>query len=187
MTTGINTVLEVLEEYGYERLPRPLTVAGTELDFEAAARGTGVSHDLVVVATSDAPRPRLLRLVTGLTRALDQSESRRPVSLVLLGEIASAERVELERHARVLRIESANPDHDEVRQGVAVLLPLALPLVASRGRDPLEEVLVALGGSATAEHLSLVQAARGGEDEVRASLQRFVDSAVQGDEGGSTS
>jgi len=187
MTSGISTVLEVLEDGGYERLPKPLAVASTEFDFEAAARGTGVSHDLVVVATSQASRPRLLRLVAGLARALDQIESRRPVSLVLLGEIASAERAELERHARVLLIESENPDHDEVRQGVAVLLPLALPSAASRGRDPLEEVLAALGGSATAEHLSLVQAARGGEDEVRASLQRFVDSAVQGDEDGSTS
>ena len=42
----ISDVLAVLESAGFGKLPKPLTVVGTEFDFEAAARGTGTSHDL---------------------------------------------------------------------------------------------------------------------------------------------
>ena len=46
---GVEAVLEVLESAGFERLPKPLVVAGTSFDFDAAVKGTGTSHDLVVV------------------------------------------------------------------------------------------------------------------------------------------
>lgn len=181
MSAGIETVLEVLEEAGFERLPQPLVVAGSTFDFDAAARGTGVSHDLVVVATSTTSSRHLVRLLAGLALTLDQARSRRPVSLVLVGSPPSApDLADLEEHARVLAIEGDDPDPEQVRRGVAILMPLSLPAAGSRGRDPLAEVVTALGSSASTEHHSLIEAARVGPDEVRDSLRRYIDDAATG-------
>lgn len=179
MDSAIDTVLEVLESAGFERLPKPLVVAGATFDFDAAARGTGVSHDLVIVATNPTEPRRLVRLLSGLSRTLDQIQSKRPISLVLMGEALDAAAVgDLEQHARVLTIESADPQPEQVRRAVAVLIPLALPSAGSRGRDPLAEVATALGPALSEEHAVLIEAARIGPDEVRESLRHYIDEAV---------
>lgn len=181
MDSAIETVLAVLESARFERLPKPLVVAGSTFDFDAAARGTGVSHDLVVVATSPTAPRRLVRLLSGLSRTLDQVESRRPVSLVLVGEPLNASDIaDLEEYARVLTIESADPDLEQVRRAVAILTPLALPSAGSRGRDPLAEVATVLGSSVSPEHQALIEAARVGPEEVRDSLRRHINYAAIG-------
>lgn len=174
--TNVQDVLSVLEGSGFERLPKPLTVAGTEFDFDAAARGRHPSHDLVLVATAQVPRLRLQRLVAGLARSLDLAASRRPMSLVLMGEVAASDRIQLERYARVLHIGSATPDVSEIEEAVAVLLPLKLPedeLV--HGSDPVNEVMAALGtAKATSAHIALVKKASDGTDAVREALRRYA-------------
>lgn len=181
MPSAVETVLDVLEAAGFERLPKPLVVAGSMFDFDAAARGTGVSHDLVVVAASPRSHRRLARLLSGLSRTLDQAASRRPVSLVLLDQrLDSSTRADLERHARVLTIESTDPGPEEVHRAVAVLLPLALPSASGQGRDPLAEVAEKLGSSLSKEHQAFLDAARVGPDEVRETLRRYVEAAVSG-------
>lgn len=174
--TSVQDVLVVLEGAGFERLPKPLTVAGTEFDFEAAARGTQPSHDLVLIATDQVPLRRLQRLVAGLARSLDIAASRRPMSLVLVGEVAASDRIELERYARVLPIDSATPDIAEIEQAVAVLLPLTLPAAElMHGSDPINEVLAALGpGRTTADHIALVNAASDGPEGVREALRQYA-------------
>lgn len=172
--TSVQDVLSVLKRSGFEPLPKPLTVAGTEFDFEATARGRHPSHDLVLVATDQIPRLRLQRLVAGLARSLDLAASRRPMSLVLLGNVAASDRIELERYARVLPIGSVAPDIAQIVEAVAVLLPLKLPedeLV--HGSDPVNEVMAALG-AATSAHVALVKAASDGADAVRESLRRYA-------------
>jgi hypothetical protein len=178
-------VLQVLVEAGFERLPTPLVVAGSKFEFEGAVRGTEQSHDLVVVAGPSTPPNRLVRLLSSLGRTLDQAESRRPVSLVLVG--ATPERstmVELERQARVLIVDGDPMDLDGVRRSVAVLMPLVLPSEAVTGREPLEEVSHVLGRRLTPEHRMLIDAARFGSDAVRTALVSFVDGAID-EEGGS--
>lgn len=174
--TSVQEVLSVLENAGFKRLPKPLTVAGTEFDFDAAARGTGNSHDLVLVATGQVPRRRLQRLVAGLARSLDVAASRRPMSLVIIGGVAASDRNELERYVRVLPIASTAPDVAEIEEVVAVLLPLKLPspdLV--HGGDPTNEVMAALGPSKTTpDHMALIEAAADGSDAVREALRRFA-------------
>jgi hypothetical protein len=169
-------VLNVLEQAGFERLPKPLTVVGTEFDFEAAARGTRTSHDLVLVATDQVPHERLRRLVAGLARSLDLAESRRPVSLVLIGGVAASDRMELERYARVLPIESSTPDVAEIEKAVAVLLPLDLPNAeVVHGSNPINEVMSALGPlNATPDHTALIEAAADGPDAVREAFRCYA-------------
>lgn len=174
--SSVHEVVAVLEGAGFERLPKPLTVAGTEFNFEAAARGTRPSHDLVLVATDQVSRTRLLRLVAGLARSLDLAASRRPISLVVIGGVAASDRTELERYARVLPIASAAPDVAEIEAAVAVLLPLKVPdpkLV--HGSDPVNEVMAALGPlKVTPDHIALVEAAADGPDAVRETLRVYA-------------
>ncbi|WP_314645682.1 hypothetical protein [uncultured Microbacterium sp.] len=174
--SSVQDVVSVLERAGFERLPKPLTVVGTEFDFEAAARGTKTSHDLVLVATDDVPGRRLQRLVAGLARSLDLAESRRPVSLVLLGNIAATNRSELERYARVLPIVTPTPSTQEITDALAVLLPLNLtPTELLHGSDPINEVMAVLGPlKATSDRIALVRAASGGADAVREVLRRYA-------------
>jgi len=173
-------VMTVLERGGYQRLPKPLMVAGMEFDFEAAARGTGRSHDLVLVTTDRLPTLRLQRLLAGLARSLDLAQSRRPVTLVIVGELSASDRNELDCHARVLHIEPPDPSEEEVERAIAVLLPLDLPTaVLMHGGDPVDEVLEALGlGPDTSEHIALVRAAIEGADEVREALRSYVNAGV---------
>jgi hypothetical protein len=174
--TAVQDILAVLETAGFERLPKPLTIVGTEFDFEAAARGINNSHDLVLIATDQLPRRRLQRLVAGLARSLDLAASRRPVSLVLLGGVAASDRIELERYARILPIASSNPDVVEIETAVAVLLPLRLPNAdLVHGSDPVNEVMAALGPSKTTpDHIALIRAAADGAEGVREALRRYA-------------
>jgi hypothetical protein len=179
--TSVQDVLTVLAHAGFERLPKPLTIVGTEFDFEAAARGTQTSHDLVLVATDQLPRRRLQRLVAGLARSLDLAASRRPLSLVLIGGVAASERIELERYARVLPIASLTPDVAEIEKAVAVLLPLNLPNAdLVHGSDPVNEVMAALGPlKATLDHIKLIQAAADGPDAVREAFRRYANEGAR--------
>jgi hypothetical protein len=173
---AVQDVVNILEEAGFEPLPKPLTVAGAEFDFEAAARGTHHSHDLVLVATDQIPPLRLQRLVAGLARSLDLAASRRPMSLVLIGEVTAADRNKLERCARVLHIDSTEPDVAEIEAAVAVLLPLNLPTVELvHGSDPVNEVISALGPlRTTSDHIALMRPAADGPEAVREALRRYA-------------
>ena len=86
MATGIDSVLAVLETAGFERLSSPLVVAGSTFDFDAAARGTVYSHESCRRRSNFELASRLVRLLSGLSLMLDQVASRRPITLVLLGE-----------------------------------------------------------------------------------------------------
>ena len=174
--TSFHDVLCVLSDSGFEPLPMPLVVASTEFDFEAVVRGRYPSHDLVLIATNQTPRLRLQRLVAGLARSLDLAASRRPMSLVFLGEIAASDRIELERYARVLPIDSATPDTAQIRAAVAVLLPLQLPAEEIvHGNDPVNEVMAALGpAQTTSAHVALIKSAFDGAGAVREALRRYT-------------
>ena len=182
MPDGVDAVLAVLESAGFERLPKPLVVAGSTFDFDAAVMGTGVSHDLVVIASSTTESRRLVRLLSGLGRTLDQADSAHPVSLVLLGEPPDGHALaDLERHARVLLV-PIDPADKQIRQAVAVLLPLTLPSAAAQGGDPLTEVITMLGSTHSAEHQELIDTAPIGPGAVRESLRRYIDAAIQVDD-----
>lgn len=151
------------------------------MDAETSEDYVGFLHRRDVAVVPEAPQ-RLLRLLSGLSRTLDQFRSRRPVSLVLLGEpLAGPTAADLERHARVLAINSDDPEPDEVRQAVAVLLPLPPAAAEAQGRDPLAEVAEIVGSSLTTEQRELLEAAKAGPEEVRETLRLQVDAAANGE------
>lgn len=177
--TTVESVLQVLADADFERLPKPLVVAGSSFDFDAAVKGTGVSHDLVVLATAGTPARHLVRLLSALSRTLDQVESRRPVTLVLLSDTVDAPTMtSLEQHARVLTIDGDAPDPSQIRRAIAVLLPLELPTQQSAGRPPLTVVAEKIGDTVSGEHMKFLEAAQVGPDKVRDWLRRYVDAAA---------
>ena len=183
MASGVQLVLDELKTVGFAELSMPLQVAGAEFEFEAAAIGTGVSHDLVVVATAATEHQRLVRLTEGLSRALDHAGSTRPVTLIYVGEApALAAQDQFERNARLLLVRDSDPDAALVRRSIAVLMPLVLPTEQEDGKEPIAEVLKALGSEATVEHLDLVRAAEDGTDAVRDALKTYIDELFEDDE-----
>ena len=184
MSRSVNLVLSELEKAGFQRLPKPLVVGGASFDFDAAVTGTGVSHDLVVVGGQDADPDRLIQLLSGLARSLDRLASRRPVSVVLLGsrpEVTTLSK--LENSARVMVIENPEPGSAEIRDAIAVLLPLHLPATTQTATDPLDELVEGLGNAATDEHRKLINAARTGPEAVRETFRTYLDAALEQDNG----
>jgi hypothetical protein len=171
--SGVDTVMAVLEEHGYERRPRPLVVARTKFDFEAAAVGTKRSHDLIIVAGGAIAPSRLQRMVASVARGLDIGESKRPLTLVLVGPVATSAKVEMEEIARVLTV-SADPTRAEVEGALAVLLPLKAVLGGGhRGLDPLDEVRAHLT-KWNQDFDQFLLAARHGQVAVEKALSRYV-------------
>ncbi len=180
MASGVETVLAILVSVGFEPLPKPLVVAGTTFEFDAAVTGTGVSHDLVVVGGKDAEADRLTHLLSGLSLSLDRLGSCRPVSLVLLGPRPDPTLLShLEDHARVMLIESEQPTAEEAREAVAVLLPLHLPSARQVSVDPVEELVGNLGESASDEHRRIIGFANSGSEAVRKALRRYVNMSFE--------
>ena len=127
----VERVVALLQEAGYDRLPQPVEVAGIPFEF-AATLVAKAALDLVLVldTITDTDEPGLRLRVEGLGRALDLVESRRPLTVILVGpEPAPDLQLSLTRVARVLTAGTSG-DEDDLRQGIAVLLPLEPRAVA---------------------------------------------------------
>ncbi|MDE0269366.1 MAG: hypothetical protein OXI96_10135 [Acidimicrobiaceae bacterium] len=177
----VDVVLEGLESAGFQKLPKPLVIGSVAFDFDAAATGTGASHDLVVVGGQATDPPQLVQLLSGLNRSLDRFESRRPVSAIVLGVRPEAATLhELENSARLMLIESLEPTLAEVQAAISVLLPLELPETMWTSFNPLDELLASLGDEATDEHRRLIDAARmGSKKKVRETFRLALDDAIR--------
>lgn len=185
MTPGIETVLEALEEEGFERLPSPLAVAGASFGFDAAVGGTGVSHDLVVIQEGSSDPQALLRMLSGLNRSLDRVGSRRPVTLVVVGARVKRDALAaLENSARVIVVPTDEPSFSDVQEAVAVLLPLRLPVAEHSSADPLSELTSSLHAQLTPDHVALIDAARIDSEAVRATFKEMLESSLPQESGG---
>lgn len=168
-TTPVEHVARVLEMAQFQRMPIPLQIASLKFEVPAAFIGTSPSPDLVVVGDTATQTAReLQRMVEGVGRALDVVRSRRPLTVVLVGpRLESTTLAALSRYARVLPI-GETTDDENLRNWLAVLLPLKLPRpVEARGVDCLEE----LRKSTNAEAQELIDLATLG---AKAVAERFV-------------
>ena len=173
-------VADVLSAAGYRRLPSPLQVAGLSFEVAAAFVGVGHSADLLVVGDMAASGERkVIQQVEGVARALDVMRSHRPLTLVIVGPRPIGKPLEtLSQLGRVLAVEEAT-DPLDLRDRLAVLLPLELPNTLRFDRDlDSKELLNVPDGGFDAE---MIRASKLGEDAVRTHFHASLN-AVLGQE-----
>jgi len=129
-------VADVLVNAGYRRISPPLQVAGLTFEVAAAFVGVGHSADLVVIGDMAADGERkVLQQVEGIARALDVMRSHRPLTIVIVGPRPVGRTLEaLAQVGRILPVEEA-VDPADLRDRLAILLPLKLPATLTAGRD----------------------------------------------------
>ncbi len=156
---------------GYRRLDPPLQIAGLKFDVAAAFVGVGHVADLVVVGDMAAEGERkVAQQIEGIARALDVMRSRRPLTTVIVGPRPVGKVLDaIAQVSRILAVGEAD-DPSELRDGLAILLPLDLPAPQSADRDLGAGEHLVLPDGAIAS--SLVEASALGEEAVRA---RFHD------------
>ncbi len=159
-------VADILVGAGYRRIAAPLQVAGLEFDVAGAFVGGGHSADLVIVGDMAAEGERkVLQQIEGIARALDLMRSRRPLTTVIVGPRPVGKTLEaLAQVGRILPVEEAF-DPAELRDQLAVLLPLELPATLSADRDLGAGETLRLPDDPLAEEL--VEASKMGESAVR--------------------
>jgi hypothetical protein len=134
--TPSERVADILVTSGYRRVSAPLQVAGLTFDVAAAFVGVGHSADLVVIGDMAADGERkVLQQVEGIARALDVVRSRRPLTIVIVGPRPVGKTLEaLAQVGRILPVEEA-VDSSDLRDRLAILLPLELPATLMEDRD----------------------------------------------------
>lgn len=154
--TPVGRVCEALTGAGYQRLTESIEISGLKFSFPAVFVGTGVSSDLIVVVdTAFEKEVRIIQQIEALVRSLDAVQSLRPLSIVVTGPRPTGRQLgALSRLCRVLLAADA-ADEEQLKNALAVLLPLKLPegppeapdvdkllQVHSEQREPLVKALV---------------------------------------------
>jgi hypothetical protein len=126
----IERVIDLLSEAGYRRIDGQVSIASIPFEFDATLVGRG-SLDLVLVVDLIGKKdPAIVRRqIEGMASALDLVQSRRSLTVVLLGPPPPLDVIHrLSKVARVLAVGSpVGPGADaELIDAVAVLLPLKI-------------------------------------------------------------
>lgn len=183
MTTGLpaERVAALLVGAGYRRIDMPLQIAGLTFDIAGAFVGVGHSADLVLVGDMAADGERkVLQQVEGIARALDVMRSHRPLSTIIVGPRPVGKTLEtLAQVGRILAVEEAL-DPAELRDQLAVLLPLEIPATLSADRDLGGEDAFDLPDDPLAE--ALMEASKLGEDAVRDCFHDALNAALADEE-----
>lgn len=183
MTTGLPSerVAALLIGAGYRRIDMPLQVAGLTFDIAGAFVGVGHSADLVLVGDMAADGERkVVQQVEGIARALDVMRSHRPLSTIIVGPRPVGKTLEtLAQVGRILAVEEAL-DPAELRDQLAVLLPLELPATLSADRDLGGEDAFVLPDDPLAE--ALMEISKLGEEAVRDCFHDALNAALADDE-----
>lgn len=169
----VDRVVTLLREASYEPLPQPVAVAGIPFEFSAVLTASSSLDIVAVVDTvTDTDVANIRRRVEGLSRALDLVESRRPLTVVLIGpEPAPELQLALTRVARVL-VAGVPSDERELREAIAVLLPLDVVTVTEMPeswRSARDKLL-----AAHPEAADLLEAAKVGAEEVAEAARRHL-------------
>jgi len=174
-------VAALLVGAGYRRLDMPLLVAGLTFDVAGAFVGVGHSADLVLIGDMAADGERqVVQQVEGIARALDVMRSHRPLSTVIVGPRPIGKTLEtLAQVGRILPVEEAL-DPAELRDQLAVLLPLELPATLLADRDLGGEDAFVLPNDQLAE--ALMEASKLGEEAVRDCFHNALAAALADDE-----
>jgi hypothetical protein len=158
----IEEVLRLLQANGYTSNAPTVSVGGVDFNFDAVLSGPGSQNGLIVVATLDGDAARWRRRIANLCTALSRTNSRRPVTAIVLAAEGSPV-VDPEAACSTFAVTFA----DDPKVVLAPLLPLQLP-APSVARESAETLLRAQLGDAARDDLAttLLAAARLGADEV---------------------
>jgi len=195
----VRALLRRLHEAGYDDVPTPFRVASVDFQFTAALRGRKArALDLVLVVDTSTGDfgdrdPRSVRLrVEALSRALDVTQSRYVLTIVLAGAALAGDVDALTQVGRVLNVEAARLD-DEGRpvdaeaaealdDQIRLLLPLTLPSDEGAPEDRLDAMAAlhaSLSANLDAELSSAVIAASArGEGAVTGALSDILARAL---------
>lgn len=174
-------VAEVLLSAGYRRVASPLEIAGLTFDIAGAFVGGAHSADLVVIGDMAADGERkVVQQIDGIARALDVMRSRRPLTTVIVGPRPVGKSLEsLAQVSRILAVEEAI-DIDDLRDRLAVLLPLKIPDSLLEDRDLGNGEELALPDNSIAA--ALVEASKLGEETVRTRFHDALNAIFQADD-----
>lgn len=170
-------VAALLVGAGYRKIDMPLQVAGLTFDIAGAFVGVGHSADLVLIGDMAADGERkVVQQVEGVARALDVMRSHRPLSTIIVGPRPIGKTLEtLTQVGRILAVEEAL-DPAELRDQLAVLLPLELPATLSADRDLGGEDAFVIPDDPLAE--ALMEASEYGEEAVRNCFHDALNAAL---------
>ncbi len=174
----VDRVVSTLEAAGFRVRESVLRVATVDFQF-AAVLTAETSLDLVVVVdTLRDKEDTVRRKLESLSSALDVIASRRPITAVLVGPPPRAATLDaLLRTGRVLLVGTPVGEGaaDEVRDALAVLLPLQLPALSDPTSRSWEEMRALLErGVEGAAVTSLVDEGTGSTDIVRAAWRAWL-------------
>lgn len=187
----VERVESLLVEAGYRRVDTPLHVGSIPFQFAATLVGGKHALDLVVVIDTVTERPdgRILKKVEGLARALDLVGSRRTVSVVLVGPMPGGMTIEaMARVCRVLAVgtPTGTEADQSIRDSLAILLPLGLPVASSQLAEPMTQVVRALGDTYDDVAARLVEAATAGKEQVEAAVGDLLEDVLSFNRGAET-
>jgi hypothetical protein len=174
-------VAELLLNAGYRRVTSPLEIAGLTFDVAGAFVGGAHSADLVVIGDMAADGERkVIQQIDGIARALDVMRSRRSLTAVIVGPRPAGKALDsLAQVSRILAVDEAI-DPDDLRDRLAVLLPLKLPEAISEDRDLDNGENLTLPDNQIAA--ALIEASKVGEETVRARFHDALNAIFESDE-----
>lgn len=190
----VGGLVKRLESAGYARLATPFRVASVDFEFTAALRGSdGRGLDLILIVDTatgehgDRDATRVRQRVEALSRALDITQSRYVLTVILAGAALQGDVETLSATCRVLSVESISLDADDkpinavaaeaLDDQIRVLLPLDVRPdegeETSANGDTVSELLAILPKSLDEELVrGLAAASLNGETAVTAALGR---------------
>jgi hypothetical protein len=187
MSGSVDRAVEILRGASFVLLPQPLEVDRIPFRFSAALVSKESLDLVVLVDTFDSGNEEdVRREVTALGRALDLAGSRRPLTVVLVGQRWSelTERA-ISRVARVLRCQIVLGDEARdaaLRDSLAVLLPLDLPDAPKEPEETWSNIRVQLEqGLSDPELQEVLSAAARGSGKVTQAVRSYL-SAPLGNE-----
>lgn len=178
--TPLDRATKLLKDNSYRDARQPFDIGSSTFQFDAALTAER-SLDLVILQdTTVGSIERMRRELLAFGRSLDVLGSRRTLTLVLAGQRIESDIIErLSQVCRVLMV-SPSADDTQLRDALAVLLPLKLPKATTLQGDWTSEVRKRLSTDLSRIVDSYLSAAEQGDAGVRHELRRRIDHALAG-------
>jgi hypothetical protein len=196
----VQALVRRLRDAGYTSVATPFRVATVEFDFTAALRGrAGRALDLVLIVDTstgghgDRDSQVVRRRVESLSRALDVTQSRYLLTVILAGAMLAGDVDALAQTCRVLTVEKATLDENGLPADLAaaeafddhirLLLPLDLPSEDNQSEstvDAIATLSAALPKTLNADlSTAVITASAQGEQAVKSALSRVLASSLR--------